>query len=141
MRAEVRTPSAISDEDARTRTRTLVTQSVKRQLVADVPLGCFLSGGIDSSIIAAAVKASVGKESAASVLTFSIAFDDPLYDESEHAADVAKHLGTSHRTFKVDFDAADDLPKSSPQSTANRSATSSAPADGHYLSRENHEST
>src|SRR6266550_7964234 len=64
-----------NDADAPLFARELVTQAVKRQLVADVPLGCFLSGGIDSSIVAAAMKASVPKNQP--VLTFSIGFDDP----------------------------------------------------------------
>src|SRR5439155_9516828 len=67
--------------DARGETiRSLVTDAVRRQLVSDVPLGCFLSGGIDSSIIAAAMKASVARGQP--VLTFSIGFDDPRYDET-----------------------------------------------------------
>ena len=94
MQAEARTPT---DEDAMLAPRELVTHAVKRQLVADVPLGCFLSGGIDSSIIAAAMKASVPKNQP--VLTFSIGFEDPLYDESKYAEQVAKHLGTTHREF------------------------------------------
>jgi asparagine synthase (glutamine-hydrolysing) len=88
------------------RTRELLTQAVRRQLVADVPIGCFLSGGIDSSIVTAAMKAAAGN-----VLTFSIGFDDPLYDESRHAAAVAAHLGTKHHAFTVRPEAAADLPR------------------------------
>src|SRR5205807_4532154 len=51
------------------------------------------------------------KAAAGDVLTFSIGFDDPRYDETEYAAAVAKHLGTKHHTFKVRPDAAADLPK------------------------------
>jgi asparagine synthase (glutamine-hydrolysing) len=89
--------------------RELVVDAVRRQLVSDVPLGCFLSGGIDSSVIAAAMKASVGSDQP--VLTFSIGFDDPRYDETRFAADVARHLGTRHEQFTVKPDAAADLPK------------------------------
>ena len=89
-------------------TRRLVIQAVERQLVADVPLGCFLSGGMDSSIIAAAMRAgSAGRR----VETFSIGFDDPRYDESGFARQVADHLGTEHHVFRVRPDAARDLPR------------------------------
>lgn len=92
--------------DPVSRTRMMVTQAVQRQLVSDVPVGCFLSGGIDSSIVAAGMKAQAGD-----VLTFSIGFDDPRYDESAYAATVARHLGTTHHAFTVRPDAATDLPK------------------------------
>lgn len=87
-------------------TRRLVEQAVARQLVSDVPLGCFLSGGIDSSIIALCMK-----RRQADVRTFSMAFDDPRYDESPYAARVAEHLGTSHQTFTIMPTVAEDLPK------------------------------
>jgi asparagine synthase (glutamine-hydrolysing) len=90
-------------------TRRIIHQAVRRQLVSDVPLGCFLSGGIDSSIIAAAMKQAVGDGQ--SILTFSIGFDDPRYDETAHAAAVARHLGTKHQRFVVQPRAAEDLPK------------------------------
>ncbi len=96
--------------EAIARTRELVLQSVRRQLVSDVPLGCFLSGGTDSSIVAAAMKIAI-KESGGELLTFSIGFDDPRYDESAYAAEVASHLGTRHQAFTVRPDAASDLPK------------------------------
>ena len=114
------------------RVRALVTDAVRRQLVSDVPLGCFLSGGIDSSIIAAAMKASVGADQP--VHTFSIGFDDPRYDETRYAADVARHLGTQHQQFTVKPDAADDLPKLA-QVFGEPFADSSA-LPTHYLSRE-----
>jgi asparagine synthase (glutamine-hydrolysing) len=83
--------------------------AVQRQLVSDVPLGCFLSGGVDSSIIAAAMKSAAGPGQR--VLTFSIGFEDPRYDESAHAAAVAEHLGTEHEQFTFPASAAMDLPK------------------------------
>ena len=95
----------VSSGDAVGRTRQLLLQAVRNQLVSDVPVGCFLSGGIDSSIIAAAMKAAAGD-----VLTFSIGFDDPRYDESGYAAQVARHLGTKHHNFTVRPDAAAELP-------------------------------
>ena len=68
-----------------------IGQAVESQLMADVPLGVFLSGGIDSSIVAAAARKKAGR-----VRTFSIAFADPQFDESAHARVVANHLGTEH---------------------------------------------
>ena len=99
----------VPDDDAVRRTRELTVQAVRRQLVSDVPLGCFLSGGIDSSVVAASMRAALGRD--APVLTFSIGFDDPRYDESAYAARVARHLGTRHHAFHVRPDAAADLPR------------------------------
>jgi asparagine synthase (glutamine-hydrolysing) len=67
--------------------------AVERQLVADVPVGIFLSGGLDSSAVATAAseRAVSGR-----LRTFSIAFDDPTFDESEHARFVAKAIGADH---------------------------------------------
>jgi asparagine synthase (glutamine-hydrolysing) len=84
--------------------RSRVVRAVGRQLVADVPVGCFLSGGIDSSIVALAMK-----EAGQNVFTFSIGFKDARYDETQFAAEVADHLRTSHRQFTVEPDAAADL--------------------------------
>ncbi len=113
-------------------TRRLVRRAVARQLVSDVPLGCFLSGGIDSAVIAAAMKASVPTDQP--VLTFSIGFDDPRYDETEYAAAVAQHLGTQHRRFVVRPDAAQDLPKLAKVFGEPFADSSALPT--HYLSRE-----
>ena len=85
-------------------TRTLVRRAVERQLITDVPLGVFLSGGVDSSVVAAAAR-RLGP-----VQTFSIGFPDPRYDETEHAVAVARHLGTDHHVFRFTPDAATDLP-------------------------------
>jgi asparagine synthase (glutamine-hydrolysing) len=111
--------------------KTAVLRAVQRQLVSDVPLGCFLSGGIDSSVIAAAMKAAAGDQR---VLTFSIGFDDPRYDETKYAAEVAKHLATEHRTFTVRPDAAEDLPKLAKVFGEPFGDSSALPT--HYLSRE-----
>ena len=91
--------------DIKDRVRGLVVEAVQRRLVADVPLGCFLSGGIDSSVVAASMRAD-GR----AVQTFSIGFDDPRYDERSYARRVAEHLGTDHHEFLVKPDAAADLP-------------------------------
>ncbi len=68
------------------------SQAVKRQLVADVPVGVFLSGGIDSSVVAALAQAHSSK----AIRTFSIAFEDAAFDESRHARTVADFLKTQH---------------------------------------------
>jgi asparagine synthase (glutamine-hydrolysing) len=119
-------------EDATARTRELVTTAVQRQLVADVPVGCFLSGGMDSSIVAAAMRAVASKDQP--VLTFAIGFDDPRYDETPYAAAVAKHLGTTHHQFIVRPDAAEELPKLAAAFGEPFADSSALPT--HYLSRE-----
>jgi asparagine synthase (glutamine-hydrolysing) len=82
----------LSEEVASRRLEELLGLAVKRRLISDVPLGVFLSGGIDSSAIAAlAVKHGTGK-----VKTFSISFEDPSFDESRYARLVSRHLGTDH---------------------------------------------
>jgi asparagine synthase (glutamine-hydrolysing) len=69
-----------------------VHAAVKRQLVSDVPLGAFLSGGVDSSLVAAAMRAE------GEMRTFSIGFDDPSYNELAWSERVARHLGVAHHT-------------------------------------------
>ena len=118
--------------DAACRARKLVTGAVRRQLVSDVPLGCFLSGGVDSSVVAAAMKAAAAGGQA--VLTFSIGFDDPRYDETQFAEAVAKHLGTRHQSFTVRPHAAEDLPKLAAVFGEPFGDSSALPT--HYLSRE-----
>jgi asparagine synthase (glutamine-hydrolysing) len=74
----------------------LIDRSVALRREADVPVGVFLSGGIDSSTVVAAMRHAGGD-----VRSFSIAFPDPLLDESAHAAAVARHLGTVHTELTV----------------------------------------
>ncbi|MBL7713006.1 MAG: asparagine synthase (glutamine-hydrolyzing) [Chitinophagaceae bacterium] len=74
--------------------------SVERQMISDVPLGTFLSGGIDSSLVSAVAS----KVSSKKINTYSIGFEDAAFDESVYAAQVAAHLGTQHHTFKVSAD-------------------------------------
>lgn len=82
----------ISEDDACYELFLLFENSVKRRLISDVPLGVFLSGGVDSSAIAAVA----ARNSTKKIKTFSIAFEDPSFDESAYAAEVAEHIGTEH---------------------------------------------
>lgn len=75
----------------------LIRQSVREQMHADVPTGAFLSGGIDSSLITAVMQ----HQSSQPVRTFTVAFDDARYDESQHARAIAAHLGTRHEEFSL----------------------------------------
>lgn len=90
-------PLDVSDEEATDRLDTLLRDAVSRQTIADVPLGAFLSGGIDSSVVTALMSAG----GAGSVRTFSIGFPDFGFDEAPHAAAVARHLGTRHTEMTV----------------------------------------
>ena len=85
-------PFAGSEEEAAEALEALLRDAVARRMVADVPLGAFLSGGIDSSTVVALMQAA-GR---GPVKTFTIGFDIPGYDESRHAAAVAEHLETEH---------------------------------------------
>ncbi len=86
----------------------LLQGTVKAHLVSDVPVGAFLSGGVDSSVVVAAMS----RAGAGPVHTFTIGFDDPRFDESPHAERIAAHLGTNHTTFRVTArDALDVVPR------------------------------
>lgn len=75
----------------------LMRSSVRYRMIADVPYGTFLSGGIDSSLVTALAQEAASEP----VKTFSIAFKDSQYDESKYARAVAEYLGTQHREFTV----------------------------------------
>jgi asparagine synthase (glutamine-hydrolysing) len=83
---------SISESEAEVRMMELLKQAVRRRLISDVPLGVFLSGGIDSSAITALAQNEVSGK----VKTFSIGFEDPSFDESKYASQVSQFLGTEH---------------------------------------------
>jgi asparagine synthase (glutamine-hydrolysing) len=97
----------ITYEDAEVELRRLMEQAVRRRLISDVPLGAFLSGGIDSSIV---VGLMAGLTSGGPVRTFSIGFADRDYDELPHARRVAQMWGTDHTEHVVEPDAANVIP-------------------------------
>jgi asparagine synthase (glutamine-hydrolysing) len=86
-----------SDKDATNALESTLLASVGSQMISDVPLGAFLSGGIDSSAIVALMQAQSGRP----VSTFTIGYNNKDYDEAVHAKAVARHLGTSHTELYV----------------------------------------
>ena len=86
--------------------RATLDDAVREQMIADVPLGAFLSGGIDSTIIVGLMQ----RASSRPVKTFAIGFPDPRYDETHYAELAARHLGTEHHTFLVEPKAWETLP-------------------------------
>ncbi len=107
---EFRVSSVIRDTlprpELECRLRQLVAQAVARRLMSDVPLGVFLSGGIDSSIILSAV---LEQCSQSDIYTFTIGFKERTFDETHYARLVAKHFGTRHFEERLDLDDARNL--------------------------------
>ncbi|RJR49549.1 MAG: asparagine synthase (glutamine-hydrolyzing) [Desulfobacteraceae bacterium] len=98
VQRRVRLPDAVAQ------VRTLVTEAVRKRLVADVPLGAFLSGGLDSSIVVGVMSRLMEKP----VKTFSLGFaGDPAFDETRYARLVASHFQTDHTEFIVEPKAID----------------------------------
>ena len=93
-------PFCGTPEDAVSEAERLLDDSTRIRLMSDVPLGAFLSGGIDSSTIVALMQ----KHSAGATRTFSIGYRDSEYDEARHAEQIAAHLGTDHTTFYLEPD-------------------------------------
>ncbi len=96
----------ISEQEAGERAIEILRDAVKVRLMSEVPLGAFLSGGIDSS----AVVALMSQESSAPVKTFSIGFEEQDFSELHHARRVAEHVGAEHHEFIVRPDALEVLP-------------------------------
>ncbi len=89
-------PSQVSPDQAVDELEGLLIETVRERMVADVPLGAFLSGGVDSSLVASAMI-----RTGAEVKTFTIGFAEAEYNEADHARAVAEHLGTSHTQLDV----------------------------------------
>jgi asparagine synthase (glutamine-hydrolysing) len=105
--AGVRNPLTGDDADSTTQLESLLRRVIGDEMVADVPLGAFLSGGVDSSALVAIMQA----DSTRPVQTFTIGFDEPDHNEAPHAAAVAKHIGTNHTELYVTpQDALDVIP-------------------------------
>ncbi|NUR33311.1 MAG: asparagine synthase (glutamine-hydrolyzing) [Gemmatimonadaceae bacterium] len=102
VRQGAATPFAGGDEAALDEIEQVLRTCIGQQMVADVPLGAFLSGGIDSSAVVALMQA----QSTRRVRTFTIGFGESGYDEATHARAVARHLGTDHTELYVTADEA-----------------------------------
>lgn len=98
-------PFSGTDTQATNLLEQTIRQAVSGQMLSDVPLGAFLSGGVDSSTIVALMQ----QQSKQPVRTFAIGFDEPGYNEAEYAKEVAQHLGTDHTELYVSAQDALDL--------------------------------
>lgn len=96
----------ISEEEAIDETTRILRESTRLRLISEVPLGAFLSGGVDSSTVVALM----AQESSKPVKTFSIGFEEEDFSELKYARSVARHVGAEHHEFIVRPDAVDVLP-------------------------------
>ena len=101
-----------SYEEAKEGLKAKLRRAVQLRMISDVPLGCFLSGGYDSSLVSALAQEALGSEP---LKTFSIGFTDEKYNEAEYARAVAEHLGTQHRTMIISESEMLSLVQSIPQ--------------------------
>lgn len=99
--------NALSESQAVDQLQETLRSSIQLRMRSDVPLGAFLSGGVDSSLVTAIMQ----ENSENPIKTFSIGFPVAEYDETKYARQVAEHLGTDHHEFQVTPDAVDVLPK------------------------------
>lgn len=100
--------AAADDEELEEEAEALLTDAVRRQLVADVPVGILLSGGLDSSLVTAVAV----RVSSAPVRTFTVTFPGHgAYDEAAHARRVARHFGTEHTELVAEADCLEELPE------------------------------
>ena len=95
----------VTDEWAIVAAEGLMRDAIRRRMVADVPLGALLSGGVDSTTVAALMQA----ESDAPIRTFTIGFENTAYDEAEDARAVAAHIGSDHTELYLSANRARDL--------------------------------
>ena len=94
-------PAPVAPRDAVAETRRLIERAVEKQVMSDVPVGVFVSGGLDSSILAVLASRYIGRDR---VHTFAAQFAEPSYDESDDAAALARSIGTRHVPVVTDDD-------------------------------------
>lgn len=98
-------------EEAKAQLKDILRDAVKKRMIADVPVGAFLSGGYDSSLVTAIAQ----EVSSEPVKTYSIGFNEERYNEAKYAKEVARHLGTQHTELYIDEQSMFDMVASIPQ--------------------------